>query len=105
MVVRLLKKRFERDPAMRARLVVAMPIGGHVTVARGQRTGGTFDTLPLCSAPDESGCVVAFRTHRFGRVAEGVDAIGGGEEEACVSPLDEATNRRATFSRPMVPVP
>jgi len=87
MIVRLLRESFDEDPAMRARLVVAMPIGWHVDVADGQRTGGTFTNLPLCATDDELGCVVAFRTFRDDGTARPWD--GGppvGRRTACVNP-------------------
>ena len=66
MVVRLLRRFFEGDPVLRERLLLAMVIGGTVEVPQGRLTGGTFTSIPVCSRPDELGCVVAFRTHREG---------------------------------------
>jgi hypothetical protein len=63
MVERLLQVVFDDDPAMRARLVVAMPIGGDVNVASGSTTGGTFHNLPICTSAAELGCVIAYATH------------------------------------------
>jgi hypothetical protein len=63
MIEHLLQVVFDGDPAMRARLVVAMPIGGDVTVASGSTTGGTFQNLPICTSADEVGCVIAYATH------------------------------------------
>jgi hypothetical protein len=63
MVERLLQVVFDDDPAMRARLVVAMPIGGDVNVAAGSTTGGTFHNLPVCTSAGELGCVIAYATH------------------------------------------
>jgi hypothetical protein len=71
MVVRLLQKRFDDDPAMRARLVVAMPIGWPVQVAAGRTTGGSFVNLPMCTADEESGCVLAYRFAPGRRVGVG----------------------------------
>jgi hypothetical protein len=102
MVVRLLRKRFDADPAMRERLVVAMPIGGRFEVAQGRTTGGTLENIPICTADDEPGCVVAYRTHRAGEMANaGVHAPSEGYETACVSPAGSGLR---TFSRPMVPM-
>ncbi|HEY4117510.1 MAG TPA: DUF3089 domain-containing protein [Byssovorax sp.] len=103
MVSRLLKKHFDDDPAMRAKLVVAMPIGGSVQVARGERTGGTFQHLPLCASADETGCVVAYRTHAAGRIADTIEPIPADLEAACVNPMDEATNRRRFFASATIP--
>jgi hypothetical protein len=56
MIIRLVKKFFDHDAAMRARLLLAMPIGGDVD-------SGTFENVPACTKPDEIGCVVAYRTY------------------------------------------
>lgn len=85
MVVRLLRRFFEQDPALRERLVVAMAIGGKVEVPPGRLRGATLSTIPLCSRPDELGCLVAYQTRRAGS-----DASPGGLGRA------PATRRRAS---------
>ena len=97
MVVRLLRRFFDRDPAMRARLLVAMPIGGQVEVLSGSATGGTFESIPLCRRDDEVGCVVAYRSH-----AEG-DPIHPGRwspSPCCCSafPLSDSSTRRSAMT-------
>ena len=47
MVIRLLQRVFDGDPAIRARLVVAMPIGWDVEVAKGKTVGATFANIPV----------------------------------------------------------
>jgi hypothetical protein len=87
MVVRLLQKRFDRDPAMRDKLVVAMPIGWPVQVAAGRSTGGSFANLPICTRDDETGCVISYRSHRGGEPATpGASAPDPGNETVCVNP-------------------
>lgn len=68
MTRRLLQRRVETDPALLARLVVALPIGpvGDLWVPRGARIGGSFAKLPLCGAPDERGCIVAYDSQLAG---------------------------------------
>lgn len=87
MVVRLLRRFFERDAAMRARLVLAMAIGGEVETAAGRATGGTFASIPVCTRPLETGCVVAYRSHAAGVPVEAARwTPGPGRETACVDP-------------------
>jgi pimeloyl-ACP methyl ester carboxylesterase len=100
MAVQLLKRFFDRDPALRPRLLAGLPIGGRVEVPPGERTGGTFSSLPVCTGAEEIGCIVAFRTYREGADVTG-DAHGppAGLETACVNPAPP----RATLSRSYFP--
>jgi Protein of unknown function (DUF3089) len=91
MVIRLLRDFFEGDPAMRARLVVALAIGGHVTAPFRHAVGGTFAHVPLCTAPGQTGCVIAYRSYRAGDVPrEPRPALPAGQQEACVDPGNPA---------------
>jgi hypothetical protein len=90
MVEKLLQTFLDHDEPLRSRLVVAMPIGGDVETAAGSATGGTFQNIPLCTSPDEVGCVVAFNT----LLPEGVrrpwpGPPPAGHRTACVNPADE----------------
>ena len=66
MVVRLLQQVFDKDPKMRERLLVAMPIGGPLELpATGDATtGGSLTTIPICTSPDERGCVIGYHSYR-----------------------------------------
>jgi hypothetical protein len=87
MVVALLKRFFDGDPAMRARLLIAMPIGWPVEVLPGRTTGGTFENIPVCTARAESGCVVALRTYDAQAPAKpGRARPAWGMQSACVEP-------------------
>jgi hypothetical protein len=104
MVVQLLRRFFDRDPILRPRLLAGLPIGGRVEVPPGERVGGTFARLPLCSDPDELGCIVAFRAYR-----DGVDVAGDahgpplGLETACVNPSALVPSERAPLSGSLFP--
>lgn len=106
MAVRLLVRFFDEDPALRERLLVGMPIGGHVEVEKGRVTGGSFRNLPLCTSADEMGCVVAYRSYRGGEEVELMerDRPAPGHQMACVNPADPAGNTRAPLSRTLIPV-
>lgn len=99
MVVRLLRAYFDVDPAMRARLLLAMPIGGEVEVEAGKAVGGTFQNIPLCTRPLETGCVVAYRTHHASKPVDPSRwAPRAGRETACVDPsaLDRPEPERSS---------
>ncbi len=106
MIVELLQTRFEHDPVMRSRLLVAMPIGGPVDVPRGRTVGGTFDTLPLCTKPDELGCVVAYQSRPADGKKVGKPAFEPkpGNEIACVDPAHDGEPGARRFSRSFFPI-
>ncbi len=103
MIERLLGDPFEDDPALRARLVVAMPIGGDVNVAEGSTAGGTFRNLPLCTRDDETGCVIAFGTVPPRAVRHPWPGPApAGRRNACVNP-GEGDGEKRTLSLAVFP--
>jgi pimeloyl-ACP methyl ester carboxylesterase len=106
MVVHLLRRFFDDDPAMREKLLLAMPLGWPVEVARGQTTGGTFTHLPVCTHPGETGCVVAFRTYDAdGEAKPGRAMPAPGHESVCVNPAELVHGKPEPFSRAFFGVP
>jgi hypothetical protein len=97
MVVRLVKKFFDGDPAMRERLLLAMPIGGDVE-------DDTFANVPPCTKPLQTGCFVAYRSYAAGEPIEMPERWHPrpGHTIACVNPasVDGGTGR---FSRAFFP--
>jgi pimeloyl-ACP methyl ester carboxylesterase len=81
----VIRSEVDNDPALRARLISAVLVGGNVTTAQGQRTGGTFQNIPTCSTPGETGCVIAYSSFAkeapptsaslFGRAATGLEVV------------------------------
>jgi hypothetical protein len=63
-VQRLLDDVIEEDDALLDRLLVAHVIGGALTVEKGTATA--LDRVPACTAPDETGCIVAYRSFPTG---------------------------------------
>jgi hypothetical protein len=101
MLILLLQKLVVHDPALRHRLVMAVILGGNVTVPDGKLVGGSFADIPLCHAAGQVGCVVAYSsflqppppTSLFGRPGQGVSLQSGqtrrrGVHVACVNPAD-----------------
>ncbi len=100
MVVRLLQRFFDRDPVMRARLLLAMAIGGDVEVPKGKTTGGTFANVPICTKTDETGCVVAYQSQEAGTtVSAGRFAPREGNESVCVNPAGFGGDEAQPLSR------
>jgi Protein of unknown function (DUF3089) len=105
MIVRLLKSRFENDPVMRSRLLVAMPIGGPVEVPKDGVVGGTFSTLPLCTKPDELGCIIAYQSRPSGgKVGKPAFEPQPGNEIACVNPALPSGRGASWFARSLFPI-
>jgi hypothetical protein len=109
MVVRLLKKLFDHDATMRDRLLVAMPIGvGNIEVPHGQTVGATFDTIPICTSPDETGCVVAYRSYEDGTPPSPPkrDLPKPGNDTVCVNPAASGSDALPHYlSRSYLPAP
>lgn len=80
------------------RMVSALLLGSAVMVPPGEVVGGNFSSVPLCTAEDQTGCVISYATFRenspppegsrFGRASEGMVA-------ACTNPADLAGNSMA----------
>ena len=104
MIVRLVKRFFDDDPAMRARLVLAMAIGGEVEVPKGKVVGATFANVPLCTRVDETGCVIAYRSYEAGApISAGRSEPSPGDETACVNPASIGENALRPLSRAYFP--
>src|SRR6185369_11265659 len=63
MVMRLLRSRFDHDPVLRGRLLVALAIGGPVEVTTGAHEA-SLANIPVCTSPDQRGCVVGYHSYR-----------------------------------------
>jgi hypothetical protein len=99
MLIRLLSSQVDPDPSLRARTVLAILAGGNVTVPTGKSVGATFAHLPLCTAANQAGCVIAYSSFpsqppadsNFGRPGQGVSlqsdqTATNGLQVACVNP-------------------
>ncbi len=96
MIMRLLAKFFENDPALRSRLLLAMPIGTDVEA-------DAFANIPICKKANETGCIVTYHSYADGDAVEpeSLWMPAPGHQTACVNPatLDGGTGRlsRAFF--------
>jgi hypothetical protein len=98
MLIRLLRTDIDPVPALRAKTALALLIGGNVTVADGKLSGGSFQHIPLCTRPAQTGCVIAYSSFPkepptftlFGRAGAGVSLLSGetaaNRQVACVNP-------------------
>jgi hypothetical protein len=102
MITRLLKHRFDADPVLRERLLVAFVVGGRISTARGKPEGGSFSHVPVCTAPTQTGCVIGYRSYREGsEIDAGPDAPPPGQQTICVDPVARGGSR--AFSGAVLP--
>jgi hypothetical protein len=96
LVVRLLHDRFDGDAAMRAKLIVAMPVGSDFVVDQ-------LPNVPVCTRDDQLGCVVTFKSFVAGSTARSWSPIAPGRVNACVNPADVAGNAPHVLSQALFP--
>jgi hypothetical protein len=86
----LIAREVENNPAVAARMKLAIIPGFNVIVPQGKLVGGTFRKTPLCSRAGESGCVISWVSFREKNVPP-VGAMFGitdqpGMTVGCVNP-------------------
>jgi Protein of unknown function (DUF3089) len=85
LLIGLMKREIDPNPALRKRLVSAIVVGGNVTVPQGKTLGGDFAHIPACVRPAQTGCVVAYSSFDatppadsfFGRVGTSISVRAG----------------------------
>lgn len=95
LLMRLLAEEIEGKPAQ-ARLVSAILVGATVRTGAGRDTAGAFDTIPLCRAPTQTGCVITYSSYRdTAPPREGAWHGRNGERgvAACTNPANLKTGR------------
>ncbi len=60
----LIAREIETNPAVAARMKLAIIPGFNLLVPQGRLVGGTFKKTPLCSRPGETGCVITWVSFR-----------------------------------------
>ena len=86
----LLSLEFDGAEALRDQLVAAYILGAAVEVPNGEIVGGTFRNIPLCTAPDDTGCVISYASYRASEQFGAQHIFGRtgapGRSVACVNP-------------------
>lgn len=90
MLEQLIAREIETNPAVLARMKLAILPGYNVLVPQGKLVGGTFKKVPLCSREGQTGCVISFTSYREKNVPP-VGAMFGitdqpGMTVGCVNP-------------------
>ena len=89
-LIQLIAREIETNPAVAARMKLAILPGFNVLVPQGKLVGGSFQKTPLCSRTGQTGCVIAWTSFRERNVPP-TGAIFGiadqpGLTVACVNP-------------------
>ena len=118
MLQQLIAREIETNPALAARMKLAIIPGYNVLVPQGRLVGGTFKRTPLCSRPGQTNCVITWVSFRERNVPPrgaifGV-ATAPGMTVACVNParpgssgwepLDSYWFARSTLAVPGGPI-
>jgi hypothetical protein len=114
MLQMLIANEIEKDPAVAARMKLAILPGFNTIVPRGRLVGGTFKKTPLCSRPGETGCVISYVSFRE-KNAPPTGAMFGvadqpGMTVGCVNPAQPGAKDWVPldsywFTRSSLPVP
>ena len=99
LLIKLLRTQVDPSSQLRRRLVSAILLGGNVQVLTGRHVGGSFQHIPTCASPRQTGCVIAYSSFpsepgsdaQVGRAGQGVSVVSAqpstGQEVACVNPV------------------
>jgi hypothetical protein len=110
----LIAREIETNPAVAARMKLAILPGFNVFVPQGKLVGGTFKKTPLCSRPGESGCVISYVSFREKNVPPDGAMFGVADQPGmtvgCVNPAQPGSKDWVPldsywFSRSSLPVP
>ncbi|HVU30979.1 MAG TPA: DUF3089 domain-containing protein [Sphingomicrobium sp.] len=114
MLEQLIQREIETNPALAARMKLAILPGFNVLVPEGKLVGGTFKRIPLCSHRGETGCIISWTSFRE-KNAPPVGAMFGYSDQpgmtvGCVNPAlpgssDWVKLESYWFTRSTLPVP
>jgi DUF3089 family protein len=86
----LITREIENNPAVAARMKLAIMPGFNVLVPPGKLVGGTFKKTPLCSRAGETGCVISWESYREKNVPPAGALFGVADQPGmtvgCVNP-------------------
>ncbi len=95
----LLQREFENNPELKKRLITALLIGGDVLVPKGMTAGETFQSIPICTSVEETGCIIAYRSYAEG-YPPSIDwprAFPEGTDSPCTNPANPNNGEEKTY--------
>jgi hypothetical protein len=114
MLQQLITREIETNPAVAARMKLAIIPGFDVLVPQGGLVGGSFKRTPLCSRPGETGCVMSWVSFREKNVPPAGALFGVADQPGmtvgCVNPAMPGSHDWVPldsywYSRSRLPVP
>ncbi|HEV8407156.1 MAG TPA: DUF3089 domain-containing protein [Sphingomicrobium sp.] len=114
MLEQLIAREIETNPAIASRMKLAILPGFNVLVPQGKLLGGTFKKTPLCSRPDETGCIISWTSFREKNVPPEGAMFGYSDQPGmtvgCVNPALPGSREWVKldsywFTRSTLPVP
>jgi hypothetical protein len=95
-IARMIAAEIEGKPAQK-QFISGIILGSAVMVPEGQDVGGTYKTIPLCRAEDQTGCVISYATFRDTNPPPATSRFGrsgqNGTVAACNNPADLKTGQ------------
>lgn len=91
-ISRLIANEIEGKPVQK-QFISAMILGSAVMIPPGKLTGGTFKAIPLCTAEDQTGCVITYASFRDTLPPPATSRFGkanGANVAACTNPSNLA---------------
>ena len=113
-LIQLIAREIETNPAVAARMKLAIIPGYNVLVPQGKLVGGSFKKTPLCSSPGQTGCVIAWVSFRENNPPPNGAIFGVADQPgmtvACVNPAwpgakDWVSFDSYMYTRSGLPVP
>ena len=60
MLTGVIAQDIDPKPEVRARMISALLLGGAISVPTGKDVGGTFQNVPVCTKPSQTGCAITY---------------------------------------------
>jgi hypothetical protein len=72
----MISRDIDPNPELRAKMISALLLGAQPYAAPGERVGGSFQNIPSCVEPGETGCVIAYNSFAAEAPPTSTSALG-----------------------------
>ena len=98
-IARLIAAEIEGKPAQK-QFISGVILGSAVMVPEGQDAGGTYKTIPLCRAEDQTGCVISYASFRDTNPPPAASRFGRSEQNGIVAACNNPANLKTGQGKP-----